>query len=231
MLESLTTTKYGETANTRPEDEGDLDVALAILYQTVVNGVLIHTSVFHYAGGSAAGGSLLPGPAPADFVDITAERAARIREFIPLIRQARNNRAVGIAMRRHISARRRQYNEAAFIDSWIALESLFGTGGTELTFRMSLRIAAFLESEPGSRIHRFDSARAAYEMRSKLVHGEHKSPTREVVNAADEMVRLSLYKICYRPTSYNVAVLEREILSGREIATEGMTLVPPLPEI
>jgi hypothetical protein len=229
ILESLTTIINPKLPETRTEDEDDLDVVLAVLYKTFAKATMITAYSVGYSGGGGMSGAMPSDPGQADYLDITDERATRISEFMPLVRVARNNRVVAIAMRRLVSARRRQSTEDAFIDYWIALESLFGTAKTELTFRMSLRIAAFIESEPDSRRHRFEQPAESYDYRSRLVHGERGTPTRQMLETTEEMLRLSLYKICHSPTSYHLGTLEQDVLSGKQIAIEGLTLIPPIP--
>jgi hypothetical protein len=229
ILEVLTTIKNNNTPDSRTQDEDDLDVALALLYGTLARGAMLRAfSVGYMAGGGFAGG--IPyATGPVTFLQVTGERAAELVAFLRLVKAAQNDRVVAIAMRRYVSARQRQSPEDALIDYWIALESLFGTGTAELTFRMSLRIAAFIESEAESRRARFESASESYKYRSLLVHGERGRPSKQLLESTDEMVKLSLYKICHSPNSYHPTTLEQDLLGGKEIATEGLTLVPPPP--
>jgi hypothetical protein len=229
IVEVLTTTKGNDAPTSRTEDEDDLDVALALLYRTFASGALINAFTVGYIGGAGFAGATPQAAPPAPFLRVTPERAAELGDFLGLVKAARNNSVVAIAMRRYVSARQRRSPADALIDYWIALESLFGTGTAELTFRMSLRIAAFIESDPAARRARFEAATESYKYRSLVVHGERGRPSPQLLESTDEMVRLSLYKICHSPTSYQPTTAEQDLLAGNEIATDGMTLIPPIP--
>ena len=62
--------------------------------------------------------------------------------------------------------------EFRFILIWLAMESLFGPeDGREITFRLSQRVALFLESDRTMANEMFKTAKDCYGLRSKLVHG------------------------------------------------------------
>jgi len=58
------------------------------------------------------------------------------------------------------------------IDYMIAFESLFSTGTTESTHKISRRVAVFLKEEKGDRIEIYGKMKKAYVLRGKIVHGE-----------------------------------------------------------
>ncbi|MCX6611953.1 MAG: HEPN domain-containing protein [Acidobacteria bacterium] len=59
---------------------------------------------------------------------------------------------------------------------WSALEALFPTVSTEVSFRIALYIAQ-LTSEGGDRLARYERVRTAYNIRSKVAHGARASVT------------------------------------------------------
>ncbi|HEV2172641.1 MAG TPA: hypothetical protein VGR71_03695 [Nitrospira sp.] len=59
----------------------------------------------------------------------------------------------------------------AVLDAFIALESLFGSS-TEITFRLAAAIARLREPDQMSRQERFRSLKRAYNVRSRIIHGE-----------------------------------------------------------
>jgi len=61
-----------------------------------------------------------------------------------------------------------------FMQFWICLEALFGPqDAREMTFRISQRIAFFLETDPVKAKYIFDQTKKSYSWRSKIVHGLH----------------------------------------------------------
>lgn len=95
--------------------------------------------------------------------------------------------------------------EQRYILLWTALEALFGPeGGQELSFRIAQRMAFFLATEPHARSECFSKAKAAYGLRSKVVHGRSLrkvSPEEsdELTLESEEMLRRSLLKILDSP--------------------------------
>lgn len=78
-----------------------------------------------------------------------------------------------IALQRFSDGVDRLRTDEALVDYWIACESLFGseveTG--ELTYKLSLRIAHFLASNPAHRAALREAAKEAYRGRGALLHG------------------------------------------------------------
>ncbi|RLG34297.1 hypothetical protein DRN97_02870 [Methanosarcinales archaeon] len=98
----------------------------------------------------------------------------------------------------------RERPEDKLIDYMIAFESLFIKGEVELSYRLSLRVAAFLGENRDEKGRVFNLMREAYNLRSKIVHGssysknieinEAKLSFRELVSRVEELLRRSIKK-------------------------------------
>ncbi|MBX3308523.1 MAG: hypothetical protein KF751_20950, partial [Nitrospira sp.] len=67
-----------------------------------------------------------------------------------------------------------------FLLHWLAMESLFGPeDGREITFRLSQRVALFLESDKEKAQKLFSEVKNSYSWRSKVVHGLRLSKLKE----------------------------------------------------
>lgn len=90
-----------------------------------------------------------------------------------------------------------------FLALWQALEGLFGpTDGREITFRLSQRMALFLESDSQSAVSVFRSAKSSYGWRSKAVHGMRvgdlpDATAAELLEEAERLVRRALLNILH----------------------------------
>ena len=74
---------------------------------------------------------------------------------------------------------------------WMALEALFGPeDGREMTFRLSQRIAFFLEDNPVRAKDLFAIAKKGYGFRSKIVHGRWKDDPESTTRMAEVEVLL-----------------------------------------
>lgn len=60
--------------------------------------------------------------------------------------------------------------DSRVLDAITALEAILGSG-TEITFKLSFRVAALLGSDGAQRAQVFEDMKAYYDLRSKLVHG------------------------------------------------------------
>jgi hypothetical protein len=102
--------------------------------------------------------------------------------------------SVQLALRRFDMAYGRQASEDKCLDLWIALEALFVPDqGGDLTFRLSTRIARFLETVPDRRRDLAQGLRKLYGLRSRVVHGN--VSTRDLptqVAEIEDIVRRSL---------------------------------------
>jgi hypothetical protein len=87
-----------------------------------------------------------------------------------------------IALERFCDAVDRTRADEALVDYWIACESLFGEDVEigELTYRLSLRIAHFLDSNPTERERIRAVIKEAYRVRGRLLHGARKTNPTEL---------------------------------------------------
>ncbi|MGA2531040.1 MAG: hypothetical protein ABSG36_18010 [Acidimicrobiales bacterium] len=109
---------------------------------------------------------------------IDEETAARIADlWATLTKLAPFNRPPQIALRRFNAATDRVTLDDAVVDHLIAAEALFlhDVGSpddrTELSFRLALRMALFLEATGRDRHSTFRFVKAAYKLRSRIAHG------------------------------------------------------------
>lgn len=73
---------------------------------------------------------------------------------------------------RYSSSFEKTTNEDRLIDSAIALEALYTKENDALSYRLPLRAAVFTGDVPEEREHIFQLLKAAYDLRSKLAHGQ-----------------------------------------------------------
>jgi len=77
-----------------------------------------------------------------------------------------------LALRRWDMVAERVGNEDALIDYWIAIEALFAPdSASEVRFRVSLRVSAFIGTSPQEREGIYKDLRDSYDLRSRIVHG------------------------------------------------------------
>jgi hypothetical protein len=77
-----------------------------------------------------------------------------------------------LAARRLLSSlATRTQPEDGLLDAMVALESLFGTGQSEIGFRLSVAVAWLLDNDRKSRAKRQKQVAALYSKRSRIVHG------------------------------------------------------------
>jgi hypothetical protein len=85
----------------------------------------------------------------------------------------RKNKSLSIAIRRFNYSADRERPEDRMLDLMIAGEALFLSGTTEeLRYRFALRAASFIEAPGWSREQVFRFMRLAYDVRSKIAHGD-----------------------------------------------------------
>ncbi len=81
---------------------------------------------------------------------------------------------------------------------WIALECIFApSGGGEVSHRLCEGAAAFLEQDGGARLQAYTRLKRAYDLRSKLVHGDPRFPVEragDTITELEDVVRRSLQK-------------------------------------
>ncbi len=105
---------------------------------------------------------------------ISSEVADRVRSDYPRIAKilVRSSNPVSVALRRYTTSYDRRESEDRVIDLTIALEALFADGATELTYRLSVNGANYVDVPGRSRAEIRDWLKAAYTARSKVVHGK-----------------------------------------------------------
>jgi len=99
---------------------------------------------------------------------------SEVSELLDLLNDLRTNRseALNLGLRRFNLAYTRVRPEDRLLDLMIAFESLFIEDHGELRYRLSIRTAALLGKSADDRIKIFEDMKRAYDIRSKVVHGE-----------------------------------------------------------
>ncbi len=85
------------------------------------------------------------------------------------------------------------------LDQMIILESLFQKGNErqELSYRLSLRVARFCGRDSQERKAIFGLMREAYNLRSRLVHGDQSTGSdSSIQQRVDDLIRTVLLKCC-----------------------------------
>lgn len=116
--------------------------------------------------------------------DLTEEDCGTFPKFFDACQRAKRSRSLGLAMRRFAYTSDRSRAEDRIIDLMIAAEALFlADAEGELSYRLALRAAFFLDPELGPRsvTHRF--LKNAYSVRSKIAHGT--TPEPKILKAFD----------------------------------------------
>jgi hypothetical protein len=108
---------------------------------------------------------------------IEEEDKARLEEWALLLEE-HYDATLDLAVRRLLSAIGTRYDdEDGVVDAVIALESLFGTGQSEVGFRLSAALAWLLETDSEARLGRQKSISRLYNLRSQIVHGARVDPS------------------------------------------------------
>jgi hypothetical protein len=99
----------------------------------------------------------------------------------------------GVAIRRLASGVEKRNKEDRLVDYMVGLGTLFlPDGNTELSFRLSLRVAFLLRQEKEQRKVAFKFLRDMYSLRSQIVHGNSQKLTDEQVIGIEGMLRESI---------------------------------------
>ena len=109
---------------------------------------------------------------------------------------------------------------------WIALEALFGPeDGHEITYRLSQRIAFFLEEDREEARRLFSEAKKAYGFRSKVAHGtwEKNKESTQLTAVTESLIRRSVLRLL---TDRKCAESFR---IGREAYLDGLPFSPHVP--
>lgn len=138
------------------------------------------------------------------------ERASDIFNRLGRIQGKRN---IALAIQRFNFATQRRRLEDALIDSWIALEAIFlPEAGTELSYRVSLRVAYFLSSSSDERLELFRRVRASYEERSRIAHGEEPKDLQNVAEFTVSTLQQALLKALDEPEAVSSEALNSLVL-------------------
>jgi Apea-like HEPN len=127
-----------------------------------------------------------------------------------------NQKALALALRRLSYQAQRQRVEDEMVDVMVAAEALYlaGLGPGELGFRLALRASALSDPPKLGMTRRavFDLMKSAYDVRSKIVHGDEPKPKDlkvkgaqvslpDFIQATEEVVRQGLTEALHRATS------------------------------
>ena len=106
---------------------------------------------------------------------------------------AENDSRFNVAQRRLRLGNERSRLEDRLIDYMIGLEALYlPDGNQELTFRLSLRTAFLLCTDPNERKEAYNFVKEMYDTRSKIVHGKKYNLTKDEGEKLEELLRKSL---------------------------------------
>jgi len=132
---------------------------------------------------------------------ITAQEVNGLKEFWSRFKSFNfiNNKSLEIAIKRFNYAYERPKSEDKLIDFFVSLEAMFLTGSerTELSYRLSIRIAKFLGDSPTMKNEIFSDIRKAYDVRSEIVHGSSKIKPEKLVEIEpkiEQYTRLAIIK-------------------------------------
>lgn len=138
------------------------------------------------------GKSVLPGSSA------TNTALKRIQLALYFTAAARSNSDVGLKIVHYCSA----------------IEALFATDKTELTHKLSERVASFLEDDPRRRLEIYKNVKKAYNNRSTIVHGERGKTSNsdkflEAAKFLDEILRQVYSKLFTEPIHRALIELEK----------------------
>jgi hypothetical protein len=136
-----------------------------------------------------------------------------------------NSKYIDLALKRWAATVERLSDEDKLIDYWVALESLFTTDSSqEVTYRASLRIAAFLGKSIEERQQIYNDIRHSYNWRSAIVHGDTKEPRKiknlnkkgslpDITSRTRSYLRNAILKLIASDVAFEPAQLEMELLT------------------
>jgi hypothetical protein len=133
-----------------------------------------------------------------------------VRPLTEKLYAAPRDTAILSATRALVSALTQRWNENRYALLWIALEALFGPADArEILFRISQRIALFLEADSEKARILFRRVREAYNLRSKIVHGLRLEKmkvedARSLLEDVETWIRETLKRILPSPTLTDV---------------------------
>lgn len=116
----------------------------------------------------------------------------QIKEYYDLIKN-NSNKVISTAINRLSYGMERRTIEDKVMDFMIGLEALYLPNiNTELSYRISLRVACRLHTTPTDRKDCFNFIKEMYSCRSKIVHGNANSFSEEKVDRLEEILRESI---------------------------------------
>lgn len=120
-----------------------------------------------------------------------------------------------VALRRFDLAYQRDDAEDRLIDFWVALEALFSDGSGEITYKLAMRIAHFMEGPSAGRFYLYKCLKKAYEARSAVVHGGGtKIKVRVAGNLAGDALRACLRRLLLKGNLPKPADIDAIIARG-----------------
>jgi hypothetical protein len=137
---------------------------------------------------------------------------------------SQNAKHIKLALTRWSATAERLTDEDKLVDYWIALESLFTSDSSqEVTFRASLRIAAFLGQTADERESIYSDIRHSYNWRSAIVHGDTINPGKikelnkkgtlpEVTKRTRSYLQTALLKLIEMDESFDPRRIEQQLL-------------------
>ena len=147
--------------------------------------------------GLEVGGNVFEGPKKTRPAVVSAKGTHRLPRFLYFLTAARCAEDLGVKVSLYMTC----------------LEIMFSTEATELTHRLSERVAFFLRREPTERLAVYKSLRRAYDIRSKVVHGSVMSEKKqkevpEVASEIDELLRQLILRLISDEASRRVFDME-----------------------
>ena len=137
--------------------------------------------------------------------EIKKEDAAELKVIFTYLINEKDSRFI-VAQRRLSLGIERKELEDRLIDYMIGLEALYlPDGNQELSFRLSLRLAFLLYSEPAERKKTYYFVREMYNTRSDIVHGSKQHDLNvDEISKLEELLRRSLKLWIYEKRSFSV---------------------------
>lgn len=133
----------------------------------------------------------------------TVEQIRQAGELFDILRSISRGNAVWTAMRSVWAALVMPHKDIRYSLFWIGLEALFGpeNSGSEITYKLSQRIAFLISDEPGHAKEKFRVARECYQTRSQIAHGRWTNDPKTDPRMADTeaIVRASMLRILQNP--------------------------------
>jgi hypothetical protein len=103
-----------------------------------------------------------------------------------------NSREFNLAMQTLARCGFERFYSLALLSLWSGLEAIFSPGSSELRFRVSSSIAAFLEEPGAARLELQKRVAELYDVRSRAVHGGLKDEERPLAETHKLMTRILL---------------------------------------